>query len=224
MSNGTYDPQSIMHYPIDPSLTLDNIGVPWNRDLSEEDKIFISHMYSFYSPHGEISDSLLANSLFVAGNDLQFREKDLTHAIQKYDKAIELCPNHKDIWVMYGYRAMAKLNSGDQQGCINDVNKAVSLVPTYQTAYYYRAVAEINLSGFQEALNDCNKLIELKNIYGINDISLQWSYNETGYCYYKLGNCQQAILDYDKAAEIGGSGWKPDHEYRTDAAEVCGRK
>ncbi|TCC99969.1 matrixin family metalloprotease [Pedobacter psychroterrae] len=49
MSNNEYDPYSIMHYPIDGSLTMDGYSVGWNSDLSEGDKRLISEMYPFGS-------------------------------------------------------------------------------------------------------------------------------------------------------------------------------
>lgn len=49
MSNKEYDPSSIMHYPIDGSLTLDGYSVNWNTDLSQGDKRLIREMYPFYN-------------------------------------------------------------------------------------------------------------------------------------------------------------------------------
>ena len=46
ISNTEYDPESIMHYPIDKSMTLDGYSVGWNRVLSEQDKDFIREIYS----------------------------------------------------------------------------------------------------------------------------------------------------------------------------------
>jgi hypothetical protein len=40
-----YDPDSIMHYPVDPQLTFNNYTVGWNRELSDEDKQFIAVLY-----------------------------------------------------------------------------------------------------------------------------------------------------------------------------------
>ncbi|WP_212005794.1 M12 family metallopeptidase [Chitinophaga sp. HK235] len=45
LSNGTYDPQSIMHYPIPAELTLDHKGVGWNTGLSAGDRKIISEKY-----------------------------------------------------------------------------------------------------------------------------------------------------------------------------------
>lgn len=48
MSNKEYDPQSIMHYPIDGSLTMDGYSVGWNNNLSAGDKTLIGEMYPFF--------------------------------------------------------------------------------------------------------------------------------------------------------------------------------
>jgi serralysin len=43
---GAFDPRSVMMYAIDPSLVLDPAyAVGWNRNLSENDKVFIQAMY-----------------------------------------------------------------------------------------------------------------------------------------------------------------------------------
>lgn len=47
MSNNEYDPTSIMHYPIDRSLTIDGYSVGWNTELSTGDKKLIGEMYPF---------------------------------------------------------------------------------------------------------------------------------------------------------------------------------
>lgn len=47
-TNGTtYDPKSIMHYPIYPYETLDGYSVSWNTELSEGDKRLASMLYPF---------------------------------------------------------------------------------------------------------------------------------------------------------------------------------
>jgi serralysin len=45
-----YDPQSIMHYPVPPEFTLDNVAVGWNTDLSDTDKRFIASVYPRPTP------------------------------------------------------------------------------------------------------------------------------------------------------------------------------
>lgn len=40
-----YDPESIMHYPIEPQLTIGGYSVGWNRKLDDLDKSFIGVLY-----------------------------------------------------------------------------------------------------------------------------------------------------------------------------------
>ena len=45
MTNKSYDPKSIMHYPIPANFTLNNYSVGENYDLSENDKKLITELY-----------------------------------------------------------------------------------------------------------------------------------------------------------------------------------
>jgi serralysin len=40
-----FDEESIMEYPVDPRLTTDHKGIPWNNDLSAMDREFITTVY-----------------------------------------------------------------------------------------------------------------------------------------------------------------------------------
>lgn len=53
-----YDPTSIMHYPIDASLTLDGVGQPRNSDLSETDREWARRFYP-YAPTPNNANGLL---------------------------------------------------------------------------------------------------------------------------------------------------------------------
>lgn len=48
-TSSTYDPASIMHYPVPAALTLNNIEIAWNMQLSPKDKAFIRSIYPFPS-------------------------------------------------------------------------------------------------------------------------------------------------------------------------------
>ena len=41
----SFDEDSIMEYPVDPRLTTDHRGIPWNNDLSSLDRQFIATVY-----------------------------------------------------------------------------------------------------------------------------------------------------------------------------------
>lgn len=45
ITNSIFDPKSIMIYPIDSSLTLDGYEVPWNTQMSDQDKTFMKETY-----------------------------------------------------------------------------------------------------------------------------------------------------------------------------------
>lgn len=45
INGSAYDEQSIMHYPIDASLRLDRKAIPWNTELSAQDKAYIATVY-----------------------------------------------------------------------------------------------------------------------------------------------------------------------------------
>lgn len=45
LNASSYDPDSIMHYPVPKDLTLDGFEVGWNRKLSARDKQFIAQQY-----------------------------------------------------------------------------------------------------------------------------------------------------------------------------------
>jgi hypothetical protein len=47
MTNKSYDPRSIMHYPIPSNFTMDGYAVGENNDLSESDKKLIGELYPF---------------------------------------------------------------------------------------------------------------------------------------------------------------------------------
>ena len=47
VTNSVYDPESIMHYPVNNNLTLNNYSVGYNRELSALDKEFIGITYPF---------------------------------------------------------------------------------------------------------------------------------------------------------------------------------
>ena len=47
MTNKSYDPKSIMHYPIPANFTLDGYSVGENDDLSDNDKKLVTELYPF---------------------------------------------------------------------------------------------------------------------------------------------------------------------------------
>lgn len=44
-THSSYDPKSVMHYKVEPWLTLDGCGVAFNEEISEGDKKFMATLY-----------------------------------------------------------------------------------------------------------------------------------------------------------------------------------
>lgn len=58
-----YDPKSILHYPVDPRLTVGGFKVDWNRELSETDKSYVATVYpGVYAPSPAVAPAALATS------------------------------------------------------------------------------------------------------------------------------------------------------------------
>ncbi|WP_125612191.1 Tolloid-like protein 1 [Actinomadura sp. WAC 06369] len=52
VEHSSYDPDSIMQYPVPAELTLGGFSIGWNRDLSAGDRAFIAEMYPGRAPQG----------------------------------------------------------------------------------------------------------------------------------------------------------------------------
>jgi len=131
--------------------------------------------------------SVLFHQGFASYNKGKWEE-----AIEKYDEAIELNPNHTEL---YNNRGIVKKNLRQYQEAIADYDKAIELNPNNARAYSNRGIAKGKLEQYQEAISDFNKAIEVNPNYAI-------AYNNRGTAKYYLGQHQDAIIDYDKAIEF----------------------
>lgn len=122
-------------------------------------------------------------------------------AIAAYTHAIELFPNDRS-FMHYPRLVGAYCNRGEIYGkqadyelAIADFTRAIELDPNYGWAYrlraFYLAVSDGDLD---QALADANRAIEL--------FPNKVNYDETrGFVYYKLGEYDAALADYDLAIE-----------------------
>jgi len=92
-------------------------------------------------------------------------------------------------------RGVEKLNSGDNQGAIEDYTQAIRLDPNYAHAYNNRGLARYNLGDNQGAIEDYTQGINIDP----NDAD---AYNNRGVARYELGDNQGGIEDLEKAAEL----------------------
>jgi tetratricopeptide (TPR) repeat protein len=110
-------------------------------------------------------------------------KSDLDHALQDYDKSLQLDPyaaNH------YNNRGVVYRIKGDFVRAVEDYGKAILLKPDYIPAYYNRALAYRDMGQLDNALADFNSALRVN------------PYNE--YALYRRGLLKQEMGDVQGAA------------------------
>ncbi len=100
---------------------------------------------------------MFANSTHEAAHQL-LKDGKVNEAIEAYSKALEMYPNHADI---YSDRGVAHLHNMDKHSCFVDLNKALELQPNYSYRYASRAFAKNNFGDLAGAIIDYEKAVEL---------------------------------------------------------------
>ncbi len=85
-------------------------------------------------------------------------EEDYDRAIQDYDIAIELKPDHSHA---YADRGLAYFGKGAFERAVEDYNVAIRLDPAYAPTYQDRCYSLAILGHVERALVDCNKALSL---------------------------------------------------------------
>lgn len=121
-----------------------------------------------------------------------FQRKEYQKALNSFNKAIEIHPSLKDVYVFKG-TCNTHLNNTSQ--AMQDYNKAISLDPISDFAYQSRGSLKSNLNDYRGALQDYNIAISLNpisNYYYIRGLIKIQSKDLDGAC-----------LDFSKAGELG---------------------
>ena len=127
------------------------------------------------------------------------------HAIEAYQKAIEIDPKNAHIWNEMGN---AFINSGRNEEAINAFNKAIELDRGYGCPYSNLALAYSNKGKYQEATLLFQRSIELSN----NDRDKAISWNRLGDAYRGLNEYGKATEAYQRADELApGNAAVKDH-------------
>ena len=100
---------------------------------------------------------MFANSKHEAAHNL-LNEGKVIEAIQLFSEALELNPNHPDI---YSDRGVAHLHNMDKENCFKDLNKAMELQPEYSFRYAARGYAKNKFGDTPGAILDYEKAVEL---------------------------------------------------------------
>lgn len=103
-----------------------------------------------------------------------------------YDEAIRLNPQYIEA---YNNRGIARRNSGDFKGALEDFNISIRLDPRDTSAYLNRGDARYHLGDFSGAIEDNNTVIQL-------DPQDNAGYNNRGEVLFVLGKYEQALDDF----------------------------
>jgi hypothetical protein len=100
---------------------------------------------------------------------------------------------------VYHNRGLQLLKEGYADLALEDLNKAIGMVPNFMLALNDRGAAYLTLNRYQEALADFNRVILL-------DGSFSRAYLGRALAYEGMGMKQQAMMDYGTLCILGHSG------------------
>ena len=204
MTNKSYDPKSIMHYPIPKEFTLDGYSVGENDDLSSDDIKLIGELYPFNN-----NTQPITNKTTVWGNlqDLHIEynvtEKGKLGMRVKQNFLIYNAQGKECIMAVYFYNADDDKPLMDKNGLYTSVDGHVStnthFTPSYQSSQYTDLSAFIPYDEFE--LGSGN--FRLKCFVAIFDPS-QKEILSSGYQYFTFSqgiSCKEITVQtvYDDA-------------------------
>jgi len=100
-----------------------------------------------------------ANNQSINSGHKKMKEGNYKDATEYYTKAIEELPNYA---YAYGFRAWAKMETGDLEGALVDVNKAIEMKDDAHDFYLWRSQIYREMGRVEEANIDDIKWKELK--------------------------------------------------------------
>ena len=133
---------------------------------------------------------------------------EIDRAVQDYDQAIALDPNHASA---FNNRGNAYKDLGNFDQAMRDYNRALAIDPVYATAYYNRGILHRKLRDPASAVRDYDQAIR-------HDPAMAVAYHNRGNAHEDLGNEDAALRDWEKAIELEGASrvrwwqaWTRDH-------------
>ena len=114
------------------------------------------------------------------------------HALEEYDKAIELDPT--DAWAYYD-RAIGYRYLGEYQLALKDLDKALDLDPKLARAYTDRGITRQGLGQYMEGIQDYDQAIAL-------DPADAKAYYNRSIAYGKLAKNENMKADKAKACSL----------------------
>ncbi len=183
MTNKSYDPKSIMHYPIPADFTLDGYSVGENFDLSESDKKLVAELY----PRNRILPLQNRTTAWSKLQDLKI-EYDVTENGQlgmriKQDFLIYNAQGQKCIMAAYFYNADNNQPLKDKNGLRSSVDGNVATFTEFTPNYQNTQFNQLTVFMPYDELELSSGVYRLKCYVAIFDPALKMI-NSSGYQYF----------------------------------------
>ena len=121
-----------------------------------------------------------------------YAKLDYDHAMEDYNRSIELSPNFAQA---FNNRGVIFNDRGYFDRAIQDYDQAIRMNPQYALAIYNRANAYKGKGEFDRAIQDYDQSIKMNPNYAP-------AFNNRGNAYYGKGEFDRAIKDYDSAVRM----------------------
>lgn len=139
-TNKSYDPKSIMHYPIPASFTLDGYSIGENDDLSDDDKKLVAELYPSNKTYPVSNKTTLWSKLQDLNIEYNVKEDGKLGMRIKQNFLIYNAQGQKCIMAAYFYNADDNLALVDHNGIRASADGKVAVhtefTPGYQNAQY----------------------------------------------------------------------------------------
>ncbi|MFI5128941.1 MAG: M12 family metallopeptidase [Chitinophagales bacterium] len=187
MTNKSYDPKSIMHYPVSANFTLDGYSVGANYDLSESDKKLIAELYPFNKEVSLENKTTLWSKLQDLNIEYNITENGKLGMKIKQNFLIYNAQNSKCIMAVYFYNADDGKALEDNDGIQASADGKVAAYTTFTPAYQNTQFNDLSVFMPYDELELGNGIFRLKCYVALFDPNLK-VITSSGYQYFTYSN------------------------------------
>ena len=132
------------------------------------------------------------------------KNKNYKGALKDYDDAINF--NKNKTKKLFAKKAIIKIEIGEDQAAIRDLNRAIDFYPTNEFLYFKRGQAKIRMHNLKSSINDFNKAIEINSKYWTayfhRGLAKKLKANDYGSIKSKVNYFKDSNKDLEKAKAI----------------------
>ena len=187
MTNKSYDPKSIMHYPIPANFTLDGYSVGENYDLSDNDKKLIGELYPYNRELPLENKTTLWSKLQDLNIEYNVTENGQLGMRIKQNFLIYNAQNSKCIMAVYFYNADDGKALVDRDGIQASADGKVAAFTTFTPNYQNTQFNDLSVFMPYDELELGNGNFRLKCYVALFDPNLK-VITSSGYQYFTYSN------------------------------------